>query len=74
MKIYPQEQEAGLTEALSAQSSIVYASLAEKCTASSTSVQKLVKDNKSLAGIDDSDLYYTQSILVTTSWNKNDDI
>lgn len=74
MIIYDAEIEAGLTETLSAQSSIVYASLAEKCVDENLSTKKQIKENKALAGIDDSDLYYTQSILVTTSWNKNDDI
>jgi hypothetical protein len=74
MIIYDAEIEAGLTDTLSAQSSIVYASLAEKCGEENLSTNKHIKENKALAGIDDSDLYYTQSILVTTSWNKNDDI
>jgi hypothetical protein len=32
------------------------------------------KNLKSLASYNDEDLYYVQSILVTSSWNKNDDI
>ena len=74
MNIFEAEKNAGLTEILSAQSSIVYASLAEKCDTNASPAQKIIKETKALAGIDDSDLYYTQSILVTTSWNKNDDI
>lgn len=73
MIIYSAEKEAGLTEALSAKSSIVYASLAEKCD-NISNTKKIMHENQALAGIEDSDLYYTQSILVTTSWNKNDDI
>jgi len=72
MHIYQAEIDAGLTEVLSAKSSIVYASLAEK--SESVEPKKRIKENQALAGIEDSDLYYTQSILVTTSWNKNDDI
>ena len=30
--------------------------------------------DKTLAGANDSDLYYTKSVLVTTNWNKNDDV
>ena len=71
MNIYPDEVNAGLTELLSATSSIVYASLAEK---SISSIKKNATNKKALAGLDDSDLYYVQSILVTSSWNKNDDI
>jgi hypothetical protein len=72
MKIYQAEKDAGLTDVLSAKSSIVYASLAEK--SDNYSVTNNTIKNKAFAGIDDSDLYYTQSILVTTSWNKNDDV
>ena len=73
MKIYKAEIEAGLSEALSAKSSIVYASLLEKSDHEVHNTQ-LKQNVKALAGIEDTDLYYTQSILVTTSWNKNDDI
>jgi len=73
MKIFEAEKEDGLSQTLSAKSSIVYASLLEKSDPTPTHTQQ-IKENKALAGIEDSDLYYTQSILVTTSWNKNDDI
>jgi len=75
MKIYKAEQEAGLSELLSAKSSIVYASLLEKSDIThNDQINKEIKNDKALAGIEDTDLYYTQSILVTTSWNKNDDV
>ena len=74
MIIYQAEIDAGLTDELSAKSSIVYASLAEKTDFNKDIVTIIKNENKALAGIEDSDLYYTQSILVTTSWNKNDDI
>lgn len=73
MHIYKAEQQDNLTELLSAKSSFVYASLLEKSD-SEISHTKARLENQSLAGIEDTDLYYTQSILVTTSWNKNDDI
>ena len=73
MHIYDNEKNDGLSEVLSAKSSIVYASLLEKSD-SEISQTKARKENQALAGIEDTDLYYTQSILVTTSWNKNDDI
>lgn len=74
MKIYEAEKIDGLSHVLSAQSSIVYASVAEKCDTENPRMTKKIKENQSLASLNDSDLYYTQSILVTTSWNKNDDI
>ena len=71
MKIFEAELNDGLENALSAQASLTYASLAEPSTSNSCIK---INDIKALAGLEDKDLYYTQSILVTTSWNKNDDI
>jgi tetrahydromethanopterin S-methyltransferase subunit B len=70
MEIFQSEIDDGLQHSLSSEASISYASLVEKSNNSKPSNI----DFKALAGIDDKDLYYTQSILVTTSWNKNDDI
>jgi hypothetical protein len=72
MEIYPQEIEDGLSQVLSAKASIVYASQLVQSPAPKSRNSKI--NIKALAGIDDKDLYYTQSILVTSSWNKNDDI
>jgi hypothetical protein len=69
MKIFEQEKLDGLEETIKASASVSYASYVEPCTTPSKT-----KHIKSLASIDDSDLYYVQSILVTTNWNKNDDI
>lgn len=71
MQIFDFEREDGLENAISTSASISYASIAEPCILSDISK---VKKLKSLASLDDSDLYYVQSILVTSSWNKNDDI
>jgi hypothetical protein len=70
MKIYQAEIDDGLQPSLSAKSSISYASIVEKSEKDIINTKSL----KALAGIKDKDLYYTQSILVTSSWNKNDDI
>jgi hypothetical protein len=71
MHIFEQELQDGLADKLTASASISYASFAEPCVLDSDNRQKL---NYSVASYDDSDLYYVQSILVTSSWNKNDDI
>jgi uncharacterized coiled-coil protein SlyX len=71
MKIYDQEKLDGLEETIKASASISYASLA---TPASLSEDKKLAELKTIASIDDSDLYYVQSILVSSSWNKNDDI
>jgi len=72
MNIFQNEINDGLEEILSSKSSLSYASLAELST--DPDVSNKPSEFKTLAGINDKDLYYTQSILVSTSWNKNDDI
>jgi len=72
MQIFTYEKEDGLETKISSSASFSYASIAEPCVVSD--VAKINSVNKSLAALDDSDLYYVQSILVTSSWNKNDDI
>jgi len=70
MQIFTAEREDGLEVKISSSASISYASIAEPCNSNKSQIKKF----KSLASIEDSDLYYVQSILVTSSWNKNDDI
>ncbi|NBU33415.1 hypothetical protein EBZ38_09360 [bacterium] len=71
MHIFKQEQLDGLAQVITAQASITCASLAQP---SDLKMSSKVKEIKSIAGLEDKDLYYVQSILVTSSWNKNDDI
>jgi hypothetical protein len=71
MKIFEQEKTDGLSEQLTASASITYASAVAP---SSDHNKHNIKEIKSLASLNDSDLYYVQSILVSSSWNKNDDI
>jgi len=70
MKIFKQEIEDGLEHAISSAASISYASVAEPCSKNDPKIKHI----KSLASYSDSDLYYVQSILVSSSLNKNDDI
>jgi hypothetical protein len=70
MHIFEQEIRDGLEEKLKSQASISYACVVEPSNKTNHSVKHI----KSLASLQDSDLYYVQSILVTSSWNKNDDI
>jgi hypothetical protein len=70
MQIFEQEINDGLEVQLQSSASISYACVAEP----SHKTNHNVKHIKSLASLNDSDLYYVQSILVTSSWNKNDDI
>ena len=70
MIIYPQETDDGLAEKISASMSISYASIVEPCSIEQNEQLK----TKTLASVDDADLYYVQSILVSSSWNRNDDV
>lgn len=70
MQIFDNEINDGLQEKISSNASIAYACVAEKCAKNDINIKNI----KSLASYEDSDLYYVQSILVSSSWNKNDDI
>jgi hypothetical protein len=72
MQIFQQEYDDGVADMVSAKASVSYASIAEPCN--NKSIASSLKHIKSIASLDDSDLYYVQSILVSSSWNKNDDI
>jgi hypothetical protein len=78
MKIYAQEIEDGLVEALTEQNTVAYLSpaietsrfnLSEKSIASILQASKAATSNP-----DQIDLFYLSSILVSTGWNKNDDV
>ena len=71
MKIFDQEMNDGLEKVIASNSRISYASVAEPCFDKGLSK---IKNIKSLAALNDNDLYYVQSILVSSNWNKNDDI
>jgi len=72
MQIFQQEYDDGLSEVINTSASLTYATLVEPC--SNKSIASSLKHIKSLAALNDDDLYYVQSILVTSNWNKNDDI
>ena len=78
MEIYKAEIEDGLGDLLSSTNSVAYCGVA-KCFTPSTEEQESMKliaseaseasDNK-----DQIDLFYLESVLVSTGWNKNDDV
>ena len=70
MILFDQEIKDGLGEKIIASNSISYASIAEPCDTENTTKMSA----KISASLSDADLYYVQSILVSSSWNKNDDI
>ena len=70
MIIYEQEKTDGISLEMLTKGSITYASCVEP--AISDEIQH--KNIKAMASYSDKDLYYVQSILVSSNWNKNDDI
>ena len=73
MKIYKQEIDDGLQEALAKNNTLAWCSVAEtykpSATFKSSALDKLIAENQ-----DQMDLYYLKSILDSTGWNKNDDV
>ena len=69
MQLFQQEYDDGISEQIMGNRSLSFASVAEPLH-----VDAVSKQMKALASIQDRDMYYVQSILVTSNWNKNDDI
>lgn len=67
--IYKSEIEDGLQDKISSSLSISSCAAIEDCTPFEVSKFKAVAENKGQL-----DLHYLKSILVTTGWNKNDDV
>jgi hypothetical protein len=73
MQIYEKEILDGIADIVKSNASIAYASEIHPTPVNEIN-SKQYNIDKSIANLEDSDLYYVQSILVTSSWNKNDDI
>lgn len=74
MKVYQQEILDGLSEQVKAQASVAYcapAVLVEDCYHTNP---PLIDKIKASSNPNQIDLYYIKSILVSTGWNKNDDV
>lgn len=69
MQIFQQEYDDGVADSIIGNKSLSFASVAEPLC-----VDAVSKQMKALASIQDTDMYYVQSILVSSNWNKNDDI
>lgn len=76
MKVYQQEILDGLSESIKAQASVAYCAPAVLVTEAETSSWDLDFINKIKASSNPNqiDLYYIKSVLVSTGWNKNDDV
>lgn len=69
MQIFQQEYDDGISDAISQKRSLSFASVVEPL-----SVDAVSKKIRAFGSIQDTDMYYVQSILVSSNWNKNDDI
>jgi hypothetical protein len=74
MKIYAQEILDGLSEAIGSKNSIAYCSPALIAEPTNNSLPCVEKIKASSANPKQIDLYYLKSVLVSTGWNKNDDV
>jgi hypothetical protein len=72
MQLFQSEYDDGIADLVASSASVTYACVAEPCH--NKAIVNSLKHIKSIASLDDQDLYYVQSILVTSNWNKNDDI
>lgn len=73
MKIYAQEIADGVSERIKNDTSIAYCSQAI-LTTETESVKDLLDKVKASSNPNQIDLYYLKSVLVSTGWNKNDDV
>jgi len=75
MKIYAQEIADGVSERVKNDTTIAYCSAAVLSNKTeSDAVQLLLDKVKASSNPNQIDLYYLKSILVSTGWNKNDDV
>jgi len=72
--VYKAEAEAGLTEVIKANASIAYAAPLTSWSTNESTCASLFTPEMLARASTFSDLYPTNSILVTTNWNKNDDV
>ena len=81
INVFDAERQAGIEEQIRSQASLAYVS--QLCPAAPAAKSEnafkplnknLLKDIKAIAGQKDKDVFRTFSILVSTSWNKNDDV
>lgn len=74
IKVYDVEQKDGLAEAIASNNSLSYCSQVEKFDIPTNLSNIAIAQLEAMAKFDISLFYPTKSILVTTSWNKNDDV
>ena len=76
MHIYKHEYHDGIADKVLANTTLAYSVEAQHCTKNDINFARANSNEyqKTVSNFTDEDLYYVQSILVSSSWNKNDDI
>ena len=77
IKVYSKEEQDGISELVKASSSLAYATRLRLCSSESEVYKAMAKKvtlDKAISQEKQEDLYYLDSVLVTSSWNKNDDV
>lgn len=76
MHIYKHEYHDGIVDKVLANTTLAYSVEAQHCTKNDINFSRANSNEykKTVSNFTDEDLYYVQSILVSSSWNKNDDI
>ena len=80
MKIYKQEQLDGISNLIESKSSVAYCAPASVVSKEASEDLALASDNPTIKKLlaqsnpDQIDLFYLESVLVSTGWNKNDDV
>jgi hypothetical protein len=74
MKVYAQEINDGLAERISNDTTVAFCSPAMLSEPKVDVIEKLLDTVKASSNPNQIDLYYIKSILVSTGWNKNDDV
>ena len=74
--IFSDEIKAGLEDQIRSNGTIAYSSLAEPCEVSDSEKAKFIvlSESNAESNPEQIDLYYLNSVLVSTGWNKNDDV
>ena len=76
MRIFPNEIKDGLEDQIRSNATIAYTSLAnpEEITEIEKEKFRFLSESTATSNPDQIDLYYLNSVLVSTGWNKNDDV
>ena len=76
MRIFKDEIEAGLEDQIRSNATIAYTSLANPQEITELEKEKFIalSESNATSNPDQIDLYYLNSVLVSTGWNKNDDV